>query len=186
MLGWRSRQTKLQENNYPATLKEPCANRYLVGYRNTPQLIGACSSAWWCSLLCSRLDSNQRSSECKSDIQKPTERQEQIEEINGKPLDTIDICFPNPTLNYLEAWYGVATITTSGTYSQYSSILISFLVVPAGGLEPPSHPYEGYARNHLRYAGIGKALGSPTRISSYFRRRQFLQVPHLHPYEYWL
>ena len=62
-------QTKLQENKCPATLKEPCANRYLAGCRNTPQLIGTCSSAWWCSLLCSRLDSNQRSPECNSGIQ---------------------------------------------------------------------------------------------------------------------
>lgn len=31
------------------------------------------------------------------------------------------------TLNYLMAGYGVATITTSGTHSQYSPILISFL-----------------------------------------------------------
>lgn len=53
-------RTKLQENKCPATLKEPRANRYLAGYRNTPQLIGTCSSAWWCSLLCSRLESNLR------------------------------------------------------------------------------------------------------------------------------
>ena len=33
--------------------------------------------------------------------------------------------------------------------------------VPVGGLEPPSHPYEGCARNHLRYTGIDVVFWAP-------------------------